>query len=271
RKATPTLVFGVSGRTGSGASFVALALNEELRAFGYEVKVIKIAQDFLDNLDSVKALLSDPSQLFDGNNAVFDEFLARYHLQQSDLSEKASRILRLQRRGDELRKSKGMNFLAALCVNQIAKHIEENALFSTNVGKRQAYILDSLKNPSEVDLLRTVFHDGFCMIGAVADDTVRKRRLEDQKGIKGFVFDAISEIDAGDTQAKHGQKATDTILQSDYFFENNFDKPAKIKSECARLLNLLFQSEIETPRQDEYGMHIAFMAADRSACLSRQV
>lgn len=270
RTATPTLVFGVCGRTGSGASFVANALAEELKAFGYDIEIIKVAKQFLDNLDVVKAKLPDTTKLFDGNDDALNAFLKPYHLSTADLTPVSKRILVLQRRGDLLRETKGLNYLAALCVKRIHSHISENKLFE-NPAKRQAYIIDSLKNPAEVDLLRTVFHDCFCMIGAVADDTVRRRRLEDQKGIVSAVFDAISEIDAGESQAEHGQHATETILQADYFFENNFDKPAKIRSECARLLNILFQSEIETPRQDEYGMHIAHMAGDRSACLSRQV
>jgi deoxycytidylate deaminase len=270
RTATPTLVFGVCGRTGSGASFVANALTEELKAFGYDIEVIKVAKQFLDDLSTVKSKLQQHIELFDDNEDEFNAFLKQYHLTTNDLTNSSKRILVLQRRGDLLRKTKGLNYLAALCVKNILGHIAKHQVFEAP-KKRQAYIIDSLKNPAEVDLLRTVFHDGFCMIGAVADDTVRRKRLEDQKGIVSSVFDAISEIDAGESQDKHGQHATDTILQADYFFENNYDRPAKIKAECARLLNLIFQSEIETPRQDEYGMHIAHMAGDRSACLSRQV
>jgi len=243
---------------------------EELKAFGYDIEIIKVAKLFLDDLPTVKAKLADATGLFDDNEVVINDFLKPYHLSTTDLTKASRRILVLQRRGDLLRKSKGLNYLAALCIQHILGRITTNQVFE-NRAKRQAYIIDSLKSPAEVDLFRTVFHDGFCMIGAVADDTVRRRRLEDQKGIGNSVFDAISEIDAGETQEKHGQHATETILQADYFFENNFDKPAKIKTECARLLNLLFQSEIETPRQDEYGMHMAHMAGDRSACLSRQV
>jgi deoxycytidylate deaminase len=108
------------------------------------------------------------------------------------------------------------------------------------------------------------------MIGVVADDAIRKRRLGDQKQFTSQEFDAVSEIDSGEEDGC-GQQATETILTADYFFENNYDKETKIKAECARLLNLMFESTIETPRRDENGMHLAFMAADKSACLSRQV
>lgn len=77
-------------------------------------------------------------------------------------------------------------------------------------------------------------------------------------------------IDA-DEDNQYSQHTTNAILDSDYFFENNYDTPDKINQECKRLLNLLFQSSIITPRQDEYGMRLAFIAADKSACLSRQV
>ncbi|ODU00092.1 MAG: hypothetical protein ABS79_03845 [Planctomycetes bacterium SCN 63-9] len=273
RIATPTLVFAVGGRIGSGASFVMNALSEELKAFGYGVEKIKITKRFLDAAAKVEDWLSRGDdvrdQLYERNNDLFEDALKPFRLNSTELSPRTRQVLILQRRGNLLRKKYGNNFLAALCIDDIGSELEKQS-GTSDPKMRVAYILDSLKHPAEVDLLRTVFRDAFCMIGVVADDSVRKRRLNDQKHIATVEFDAISEIDAEERE-KHGQHATDTILAADYFFENNYDRETKIKGECSRLLNLLFQSSIETPRRDEYGMHLAFMAADKSACLSRQV
>jgi deoxycytidylate deaminase len=108
------------------------------------------------------------------------------------------------------------------------------------------------------------------MVGVVADDNVRQVRLKEQKHIEDREFEQISEIDA-DEKIGYGQQALRAILKSDYFFANNSSTRGEIVSECRRLLNLVFNSDIVTPRADEFGMHVAHMAADKSACLSRQV
>lgn len=44
-------------------------------------------------------------------------------------------------------------------------------------GKRRAYILDAIRNPAEVDLLRHVYQDAFVLIGVVCDEKVRLQRI----------------------------------------------------------------------------------------------
>lgn len=265
---TATLVFGITGRIGSGASFITKALMEELKAFGYKPVEIKVTKWFLEqdycclaNLESNACyLIQDILRIISSEDKSEDK----------KMSDKAQRIKNLQDKGNKLReKYNNNNILAALSTYYIAQDLIKQNVFD-NKENRYAYVIDSLKHPDEVNLLRTVFQGAFCLIGAVASDGVRKRRLQDQKQITDDEFKKISKIDAGE-ENKNGQQTTKTILESDYFFENNYDTPEKINQECKRLLNLLFQSTIVTPRQDEYGMHLAFAAADKSACLSRQV
>lgn len=273
RDYTPTLVFGVGGRIGSGASFVANSLLEELKAFGYAVHKIKTTELVLSDEERLTAWLSSGEDLnpqrFDQNEDTFRGFLEPFGLSPDKLSPKARRVLVLQRHGNLLRQKYDPSFLAACCVESISNMLNEGRVLDTP-KRREAYVIDSLKNPAEVELLRTVFGRAFCMIGVVANEAVQKRRLADQKQFTSREFAAVSDIDSGEIE-DFGQQATETILTADYFFENNYDKETKIKAECARLLNLIFESSIETPRRDEDGMHLAFMAADMSACLSRQV
>jgi deoxycytidylate deaminase len=258
RSSNATLVFAISGRIGSGVSFVTNGLIEELQAFGYTPIKIKVTKEFLSGEDDV------PCEELNKCKSRMGE---------TRLSQASERILKLQCLGNKLREKYGSNILAAKSIKYIYENLYESLYKNKELDKKDArfaYIIDSLKHPDEIDLLRTVFQDALCVIGVVADDSVRRQRLLNQKHITDLEFESISKIDA-DEDNKHGQHTTNAILGSDYFFENNYDTPDKINQECKRLLNLLFQSSITTPRQDEYGMSLAFMAADKSACLSRQV
>ena len=258
------LVFGIAARLGSGASFVSDGLIEELKAYGYTPIKIKITKNFIE------PALADMRKEIDEN---LTEYLSSYNLKRDSLSTAALRILELQICGNLLREKhnhkKVYSYFASKTIYEISKKLKET-LLSDTAATRLAFIVDSLKHQHEVAELRKYFRESFCMIGVVADDNIRCKRLRDQKQINEQVFDAISSIDA-DENIEGGQHTTNAILESDYFFENNFDTPEKINNECKRLLGLLFQSSIITPRQDEYGMNMAANAADRSACLSRQV
>ncbi len=268
RRSTAILVFAVArAGLGAGHHFVKNALIEELKSFGYTVIPIKVTSMFLSD-DVWEGFRSETISLDPVEDEV-EKIATQLGIALDDMSEAAQRIFSLQRKGNQVRAKHGRNILAARCLDFIAHHMSENKALE-NEKIRVAYIIDSLKHPDEIDLLRTVFREAFCMVGVVADDSIRKRRLREQKQITNREFEVISEIDA-DEKVDFGQHTTDAILESDYFFENNFDTPEKINSVCRRLLNLLFQSSIVTPRQDEYGMHLAVMAADKSACLSRQV
>ena len=261
---TATLIFGIAGRIGSGASFVTKALIEELKAFGYKTIEIKISKLFFEqDFCCDETIRSDACRLLRNILKTVDDDFSNKN------QSSTQRIKKLQKKGNSLREKYGNNIIAALSIYFITENLHKNDVLE-NEGSRYAYVIDSLKHPDEVKLLRTVFREAFCMIGAVASDSVRKRRLQDQKHLTESEFEEISQLDAGKDN-KNGQQTTKAILESDYFFENNYDTPEKINQECKRLLNLLFQSAIVTPRQDEYGMHLAFATADKSACLSRQV
>jgi deoxycytidylate deaminase len=261
---TPMIIFGVSGLIGSGASFVANSLEKELKSYGYKVSILKVAQSFLESkfsdipAEDDKKLIEQILKRDLGSNSD-NQSATSQHTETS----KANTIIKLQDQGNKLRKIHGnavFSEMSAYCLaGKIIQAPEE----------RHAYIIDSLKNPEEVSLLRSLFREAFFMVGVVADDNIRKSRLFYQKQIKDKEFDEISKNEG----AKNGHliQIRKTVLGSDYFFENNYDKSDKIDGECRRLLNLIFQDSIITPRQDEHGMHLAFVEARKSACMSRQV
>ena len=58
---------------------------------------------------------------------------------------------------------------------------------------------------------------------------------------------------------------------SDYIISNDYDMKEKNLAETERLVGLIFDSTPTSPTIDEFAMSVAFNAAVKSACLSRQV
>lgn len=252
---TPLLVFAVGGRLGSGCSFVRDWLIHSLASFGYETEIIDVTKVFLKEIGS----FISPQRNHEGASTLLDR----------PLTENASRVREMQERGNELRRRLGNEIIAALCVNEVIRpHIEHNDIIGGK--KRQAYIIDSLKHPDEVRFFRKVFREAFYMVGVVASDSVRMKRLSERKGFDEDVFRFLSDIDA-DEQMAYGQRAIEVVTEADYFFANDNATKAQIQTEADRFLRLVFGVQVVSPRRDEVGMQAAIKAAKRSACLSRQV
>lgn len=149
-------------------------------------------------------------------------------------------------------------------------------------GTRRAFILDSIRHPMEVHLLRSVYRTAFTLIGVVCDEDKRTDRLVDKLANAGKV--KAKELMARDAKApeKHGQRVADAFHLADVFLDNSADRfldakgqrpnPAwDVPDQLSRLVKIITHSEIVRPRPEETAMHAAFGAQVRSACLSRQV
>lgn len=253
------LVFSLAGRLGSGASFVGHSLRDELFAYRYEVVIVDVSLLIIMSLlnEDEDSELSGPELL----KSIENKFHAKYPKQ-----EERTRVL--QDTGNNMRAQYGNDILARLAVSfVIAKHLKDQ----TGVANRQAFIIDSLKRPEEVEYLRKVFGSAYFAIGVVSTDVKRQDRLQERKGYDLSVFQLLSEKDRKEHGIVSGQRAVDTVLKSDYFFANDYATKDQIKPEISRFLALIFNSSMCTPRQDEFAMNVAYKAAARSACLSRQV
>jgi deoxycytidylate deaminase len=176
------------------------------------------------------------------------------------------RVRELQRRGDDIREQHGSDIIARVVVEDVIK----NALPKEKRSQRIAVVVDSLKHPQEIDFFRKVFGRAFYSVGVVCPDEIRRERLKKRKNLSDEQFRTVSKYDA-ETDAKHGQKAIQTVVLSDYFVRNDFSTKAELERSASRLLSLIFHVGMETPTKDEMGMNAAFKAAAGSACLSRQV
>lgn len=147
-------------------------------------------------------------------------------------------------------------------------------------GERRAYILDAIRNPAEVELLRHVYQDAFVLIGVVCDEKVRLQRImEKYKNAGRTDGEDLMKRDAK-AASRFGQRVTDAFHLSDFFIDNTADRTTdggaanpdwNVNDHLSRLVKIVSHSEIVRPSTEETAMHHAYGAGLRSACLSRQV
>lgn len=197
---------------------------------------------------------------------------------------------RMQQLGDEMRNSDHAAVAVAIvqkikelrAVKQNQQQPSKEDSVQPN-GKSRVYVIDSLKNPAEAELLRLVYRDAFALIAVVCEPKVREQRVishyfmkedwESQDAIKA-VKDFI-EKDSADNRSDAGQQVTDTFHLADFFLDNSGedtkDVPVDVTDQIGRLVDLITRQRVVRPTQEETAMHAASSAQRRSACLSRQV
>lgn len=260
------IVFGVVGPVGSGTSEIAETLDSYLRDSGYGSRVFK-ARDVIMKW----AERSD------------FKIAADSPMSQTEL---------LQDAGDELRRSTTDHAAVALrVIADIRAHRASITGIALKKGeavtpdeKKRAYIIDSLRNPAEVHLLRRVYQQNFCLIGVVCDEETRLARLQEKFADAGKA--KIESFMARDEKAseKHGQQVSATFHLSDFFVDNSVPRILKtdvgeskanpdwtVVDELGRLTDIITHSRVIRPRPNETAMYHAYGARMRSACLSRQV
>ncbi|VXA77544.1 MULTISPECIES: anti-phage dCTP deaminase [Aeromonas] len=223
------LIIGIVSSVGTEYKRVTEPLTDKLQGFGYTVKDIRV---------------SSILPKYDGKNEY-------------------ERIKHYMNAGDTLRDISGNN---AILSAGVAKEISNSR---TTGAPKTAYIVNSLKHPSEVELLRKIYGDGFYLIGIHADEKRRRQHLCEDKGLTQSEANELIKIDE-DESVDHGQKTRDTYHLSDFFlnFGSNSDQ---VKNGLQRFLELIFSHPYKNPTFDEFAMFMAFNSSVRSGDLSRQV
>jgi len=262
------LVFAVVGPVGSGTSWVASSLAGVLKnpTYGMDVHIIKASD-------------------------VISSYIHRTIGVPLDTSSTYAKVTALQDAGDSMREGDpaavAVELITAIKSTRNAQHKADEIVKSiapADKATRRAYIIDSLKHPAEVELLRAIYQESFCLIGVVCQEKIREDRLLSKKcqstGLTGI--QALMLRDEDDADRKHGQKVTDTFHLADFFVDNS---PARytdeereipnplweVNDQLARLVDLLTVGKVLRPTASEFGMFHAYGAKMRSACLSRQV
>lgn len=252
------LVVAFVGPVGCGIASAVNATEEALKALGYK-SVVKI---------KLSAFIAD---------AVRDGRIPPYQ-KDGNVSDRFLRYRALQDEGMRLReKTENQAILAEYAIQRIfieRDKVKESRNQTGGGGaakalptERIAYLIDQVKRPEEVTLLRALYRNIFYLIGVHKNYTSRIEFLLDE-GVRRDEVEQLVEIDRNEN-SDNGQKLDKTLHLADYFVRN--DSQASKTEGVERFLRLIHGDKSLTPTRLEQGMYAAAAAGLRSACLSRQV
>lgn len=254
----PELFIGLVAPVGAGKGDVTEKLIDEIERQDYDAKKLKLS----DRIDDIEDIV---------NTELLD-------------SPEDERIKSYQEAANDVRKQFERNdALVGLTCLKIREYRNKQTDKFEQVP-RQAYILDSLKTPAEVEKLRQIYGDGFVLIGVYAPQEVRRQRLAeriamdrdslrlyelgDDEDIDASADDIIN-LDRGGSGHTYRQNVGKTFPKSDIFIDAT--ELEKIEEQIGRVVDLIFGSASETPTEEEQCMYIADGARFRSSSSSRQV
>ena len=237
------IVIGLVGAVGTPHGQVVDILTERLKAFNYNTKEIRVSHDVIHTL---------------------------YQDIPDNITSEFERITTYIDKGNKARKDSGDNSILALGVSsEIFRNREQDEQNNIKPTIRTAYIINSLKNPEEVTRLRSIYTEGFYLIGIHSDKKRRYDYLTKDKLIEKEKAEKLIERDEDEVEG-HGQHTRDTFHLSDFFVHLDSDVD-QLKVSLWRILDLIFGNPYITPIFDEYAMFMAFASALRSSDLSRQI
>jgi deoxycytidylate deaminase len=247
------IVIAFAGPIGCGIQSVINKTRSSLLDLGYQrVEVIKLSKFLSESIDAGK-ITSLPRP--------------------KDASAKFFHYRKLQQAGRDVREnSRNKQILAEYAVQQIVLNRETDPKQASEGGvvpvpPRVAYLIDQVKRPEEVELLRALYRNLFYLIGVTKPYLQRKKLLEEE-GVYEEETTALIDIDKNE-EGEGGQRLDKTLHLADFFVRNdaNIDQRNSIN----RFMRLIHGDKSQTPDRLETGMYAAYAAGLRSACLSRQV
>jgi deoxycytidylate deaminase len=254
------IVIGLAGPIGCGISSVIEGLRERLFERGYtDVVHIKLS-NFLE--EALNAELIENSGDEKGTNRF-------------------KRYRRLQEAGKSARaKLNNAALLAEFAAREIAKdrtrrrREKEGETSSKDSGgpiipARIAYLIDQVKRPEEVRLLRAIYRNLFYLLGITRINDKRRDELISEH-ITPEEAQSLIDIDRLEL-GEGGQQLDKTLHLADYFIRNDAALVEEKKAKLNRFLDLIHGVKSISPTDAEHGMYAAYAAGLRSACLSRQV
>jgi len=257
KRESEELVIAFSGAVGSGLKKSVEIAKQVLISEGYNVKEIRVSNLIINIAKKMSGT---------GIDVTVDE------------RNKKDRYFKLQNAGNILRNLHGNEILSELVISEItvlrkAEQIEKtgNDTASTDdyTPPKTAYLINQLKHPAEVELLKTVYGDLFYLIGVLASENIRKKALIDED-LSDSEAAEVMERDRKEDMS-YGQQLEKTLLLADFFIRDNHSNDKILLGKVERFIQLMHGYNGLTPTYDEYGMYSAYSASLKSACLSRQV
>lgn len=262
---TPEIVIALCGPIGSPLHEAATQIANALNEFSYHSEHLRLSNFIRINAAKVGIPILDQS--------------------------KFNRIESLIKAGDELRNKFGNDILAKLAIAKISgdrtKKFGDFTDTANEAGaaaehriqnQRVCHIIDSIKNDSELELLRLIYGNALFAIGVFSPLEVRKQNLEQPGGLLASDIEKLIDKDSGE-EFDHGQSVRNTFPKCDFFLRvdhavvgaSENAAIAQLVAKMRRFFNLIFRTSIVTPTSDETAMYSATSAARNSACMSRQV
>lgn len=249
----PELFFGLVGAVGTDLARTQEWLEQALRAVGYTPLSLRLS-----------SLLSS---YFEQTEEISTEKIA----------EEDKRITHFMELGDRLRsKTNGGDAVTLLAIPAVRNYRQEKIGDATQPLFGHAFILNSLKHPDEVEMLRRLYGDSFFVISTYSPVEKRLKALKkkiaksymsmEEENFTSQARDLIN-VDQKRPGNDLGQNVRDTFPLADIFISSERTGRDQIK----RFIDLLFGNPFITPTIDEHGMFHAKAASLRSADLSRQV
>ncbi|WP_312590119.1 anti-phage dCTP deaminase [Vibrio cholerae] len=247
KRQSQELLIGLCGLIGAGMNSVRTCLEKELIHLGYEIEHIHLSS-----------------------------LIKKYFYPNEPILRGYKRYKRYQELGNKIRENYGPQILAEAAISEIARTQKEAQIAEGKENdknwkfqKKVAYIIDQVKNPSEVELLRMVYQHNFYYIGVIRSETERKRNLRDES-IEKHEVDELIHLDRK-SNGDIGQQTEKAILDADFYIRNTQSHYANLSEKIKRFISLIHGVNGITPSLNEKGMFYAFTASLQSACLSRQV
>jgi cytidine deaminase len=253
------LVFGLVGALGTDVKRAGLTLRQQIELVGYAVDQEPV---------KLSALMHDIEQ---------EPYSSLYAKDAHGKKYVRAGVETYMKAGTKLRTDlKRADALALLAIRALRSRRE-----ALNLGESSAngyaFILDSLKHKSEIEMLRRMYGPAFIAIGVhgTYDDRLEhtQRRLLKEVGNRGslndFEADAkrLMQLDEDEKDNSFGQHVSDAFAMADVVISDKLDKESTIR----RFVKILFGDWTQTPTRDEVGMYHAQGAAYQSSSMSRQV
>ncbi len=234
---TEELVIGLCGPAGAGTSSIASEISNIFENNDYEVAPISISK------------------------------LIKEH----PLTTATEGIPDLQKAGNDIRKENGNYHLAELAIKEISikRDIEDQDAYTTKKSRRHITIIESLKNPEEVQLLKLVYGSMFYLVGVLCHEEKRIVRLTEKIGDRTTALKIIEKDEK--EKDDYGQQTSKSLKLADYFVRNESSHPKYTIPSLERFISLILRENNTTPTFHEFGMYLAESASRLSGCMSRQV
>lgn len=174
----------------------------------------------------------------------------------------------LQDIGNELRKGKGLHYLAEQAVKGANERPDPiNFLF-----------VDGIRNTGEVRWLRDTFGYRFYLFAVDAREEERWRRARrnyEDNDLKELDYQQDDDRDR-DEEIPHGQQVQLCVDEADVLIVNDEHlspgaRPRRLGERVAGYIRLVAGLDIRYPTDDETIMNIAYAASNSTRCLKRQV